>query len=193
MIRAGFTINNPLTKSRTIVLESDAETQGTGWLLEVHGASGSGPDIVEHFHKDWVEQFDLISGTAYYSLAGVQHTLHAGESFVVQPGQRHIHPWSAGSEPIVYRQRNNFGRATPEAVQDVLGVFATTAALAGQGKVDAAGRPKNPLQLAAALKVLVRHGGYDASLPVGAQHVIAATLGNLAEALGYRGADKRLF
>ncbi len=30
MIRAGFTVENPLTHARTIVLESDVETQGMG-------------------------------------------------------------------------------------------------------------------------------------------------------------------
>jgi hypothetical protein len=37
MIRAGFTIENPMTKSCTVVLESDAETNGMGWLQDVLG------------------------------------------------------------------------------------------------------------------------------------------------------------
>ena len=35
MIHAGFVIESPLTQSRTVVLESDAETNGTSWLLEI--------------------------------------------------------------------------------------------------------------------------------------------------------------
>lgn len=192
MIRAGFTIHNPLTQSRIEVLKSDAETAGRGWLLQVHTAPNMPPDIVEHIHLTWTETFTILSGTAYYSLDGVQKTAQAGDSFVVQPGQRHIHPWNAGSTEMVYQQSDDFGKSEPQAVQEVLGVFATTAALAGQGKVDAAGRPKNPLQLAAALRVLTRYGGYDASLPIGAQNAIAATLGRVAEWLGYKGVNPAL-
>jgi hypothetical protein len=191
MIRAGFTITNPLTQSRTIVLKSDAETNGMGWLLEVHCEPGKRADIAEHIHTEWTEQFEIISGSASYSLDGQQHRLEAGGSFTVLPGQRHTHPWSAGSSPMVYRQANNFGRHSPEAVQEVLGVFATVAGLARDGKVDQSGRPKHPLQLAATLRTLTQHGGYDASLPIPVQGFLAATLGRLAEALGYRGVYER--
>jgi len=87
---------------------------------------------------------------------------------------------------MVYRQSNRFGQRSLSAVQEVLGTFATIAGLAGQGKIAANGLPKDPLQLAATLRTLTRHGGYDASLPASAQNFIAATLGRLAEALGYR-------
>jgi hypothetical protein len=52
--------------------------------------------------------------------------------------------------------------------------------------VDGQGRPKNPFQLAVTLKTLGKHGGYDAALPIPVQKFLAATLGRLAEALGYR-------
>jgi hypothetical protein len=67
-----------------------------------------------------------------------------------------------------------------------LGVFATVAGLARQGKVDNNGRPKNPLQLAAMLRTLGAYGGYDASLPIPVQNFLVATLGRLADALGYK-------
>jgi len=191
MIRAGFTIANPLTQSRTIVLKSDAETDGMGWLLEVHCAPGARADIAEHMHVEWTEHFEIVSGTAHYALDGVQGTIEAGASFTVLPGQRHIHPWSPGGSPMVYRQRNEFSRRSPEAVQDVLGVFATVAGLARDGKVDQTGRPRNPLQLAATLRTLNRHGGYDASLPIQVQKILSATLGRLAEAMGYQGIYER--
>jgi hypothetical protein len=191
MIRAGFTITNPLTQSRTIVLKSDAETDGMGWLLEVHCAPGACADIAEHLHTEWIERFEIISGTAYYALGGQQHMLEAGGSFTVLPGQRHIHPWSAVDSPMVYRQANDFGRRSPEAVQEVLGVFATVAGLARDGKVDQAGRPKHPLQLAAMLRTLNRHGGYDVRLPIPVQNILSATLGRLAGAMGYHGVYER--
>jgi hypothetical protein len=186
MIRAGFTIENPITKSRTIVIESDVETKGMGWLLEIHTAPKAPPDIAEHLHLTWTETFEIISGSAHYKLNGVQKTAQAGERIVMPPGQLQIHPWNAGETEMVYRQRNQFEQPDPQAVQDVLGVFATVAGLARQGKVDNNGRPKNPLQLAVMLRTLGAYGGYDASLPVPVQNFLAATLGRLAEALGYK-------
>ena len=50
MIRAGFTFEHPTTKTRTVVLESDAETKGMGWLLEVTRYSKSGSDLDDHLH-----------------------------------------------------------------------------------------------------------------------------------------------
>jgi hypothetical protein len=186
MIRAGFTIENTMTKSRTIVLESDAETKGMGWLLEVHCAPQTGSDVPEHLHLTWTENFEIISGSAHYKLNGIQKRAAAGEKFVVLPGELHIHPWNAGESDMVYRQTNRFERANPQAVQDVLGVFATRAGLARQGKVDSNGRPKNPLQLGITLRTLNKHGGYDARMPIALQNFLGATLGGLAKVLGYK-------
>jgi hypothetical protein len=104
----------------------------------------------------------------------------------VLPGELHIHPWNAGDSEMVYRQTNRFERASPQAVQDVLGVFATRAGLARQGKVDSNGRPKNPLQLGITLRTLNKHGGYDARMPIALQNFLGATLGGLAKVLGYK-------
>jgi hypothetical protein len=44
------------------------------------------------------------------------------------------------------------------------------------GLCDERGRPRNPLQLAVTLKILVRHGGYDAKISIAKQNLLAATL-----------------
>jgi mannose-6-phosphate isomerase-like protein (cupin superfamily) len=187
MIHAGFVIENPITRSRIHVIESDAETAGKGWLLEVTCVPGAPPDVVEHVHKTWTETFTILSGSAHYSVEGAKKTASAGESYSVQPGQRHVHPWNAGDVPLVYRQRDVFASPSAEAVQDTLGVFATNAVLAREGKVDVRGVAKNPLQLAATLRTLNKHGGYVTEVPAGVQDAVGATLGRLAEAMGYRG------
>lgn len=186
MIQAGFTIENPRTNSRTIVLKSDAETNGNGWLLEHRSIPHAPPEIPEHLHLTWTETFEIMAGDAFYKLDGVQKTASAGDTIVVHPHQLHIHPWNAGETELVYRQRDVFDPPSAQAVQEVLGVFATLAGLAQEGKVNTSGEPKNPLQLAATLKTLNKHGGYDAKLPKWLQDMIAATLGSFAEALGYR-------
>ena len=138
MIRKGFTIENPTTKSRTVVVESDAETNGAGWLLEVHSVPGAKWDVPEHLHLTWTETFEIVSGVAHYQVNGIRSIAEAGEKFVVFPGQLHIHPWNAGEKELIYRQSDKFDRPDPQAVQDVLGVFATRADLAGRGRSTAA-------------------------------------------------------
>lgn len=188
MIGPGFVIENPQTGSRIVVLECDAN----GWLLESTCPPKAGPDITEHLHLGWTETFEIISGSAFYKLNGQQLTATAGQSFTVQPGQKHVHPWNAGDTPMVYRQRDTFGKPSPTATNDVLGTFATIAALARQGKVAEDGTPKHPLQLAATIRTLIAHDGYDAKLPIPVQKVIGATLGRLAERLGYRAVDAQV-
>lgn len=67
---------------------------------------------------------------------------------------------------MVYRQTNEFARRSPEAVDDVIGVFATLNGLTREGKVGRRGLPKNSLQFAATLRTLVKHEGFDASVPI---------------------------
>ena len=120
MIRAGFTFNNPLTESRWLVVESDAETDGMGWTWEVRCLPGASPDILEHRHLIWIETFKIISVAAHY-------------------------------------------------------------------KVGRQGLPKNPLQFAATARALARYDSYDARFTIPMQKLLAATLGKLAEVLGYKG------
>jgi hypothetical protein len=174
MIRAGFTIQNPTTGSRTVVIESDVETNGKGRVLEVHTVPRALSDVPEHLHLTWTENFEIISGSALYKLNGVQKTAKAGEKFVVLPRQLHIHPWNVGDTEMVYRQANKFDQPSSEAVQNVLGVFATRAGLAREGRIDKRGRPKSPLQLAVTLRMLNKYGGYDASVSVGMQNFLGA-------------------
>jgi len=186
MIHAGFIIDNPVIQSRFLVLKSNAETDGKGWLLEVHRAPHSGPDIAEHLHLTWTETFEIISGAAHYKLNGVKGTAKAGEQIVVLPRQPHIHPWNAGDAEMVYRHSTEFDQPNSQAVQDGVGVLATLAGLAREGRVNPRGQPKNPWQLAVTLKAAVKYGNYDARLPLPLQNFLAATLGSLAEALGYK-------
>jgi len=179
-------MESPRTGTRTVILKGDSETNGNGWELELHCLPNAGPDIAEHLHLGWTERFEIVSGSAYYKLDGVRNTARAGESFVVQPRHLHVHPWNAGETQMVYRQIDKFDHPSPQAVQDVLGTFATITGLTREGKVAHHGRPKNIVQLAATMRTLNKHGGYDAKPSIGAQNFLSATLGRLAEMLGYR-------
>jgi|HigsolmetaAR201D_1030396.scaffolds.fasta_scaffold04205_2 quercetin dioxygenase-like cupin family protein len=191
MIQAGFETTDPLTQTRTIVIHGSQETEGHGWLIEVHCPVGARATIQEHFHLTWRESFEIIQGTAAYKLGGIEHRISAGEQVVMEPGIAHIHPWNAGSEVLIYRQTSAFGEANPDAVEEVLGVFATVNGLAREGKVDDKGLPKHPLQLAATMRTLAKHNGFVTEMPIGVQRALSATLGRLAEWLGYRGVYPR--
>ena len=184
MIRAGFTFEHPTTKTRTVVLESDAETNGMGWLLEVTRYSKLGSDLGEHLHLTWTETFDILKGTAKYKLDGNERTAKTGESFVVESGHFHVHPWNANDDELVYRQRDRFAESSPAAVQDILGIFATRTGLARDG-IRYKGFAKLLFQ-SATIRTAIRHGNYVASPSMSTQKFLASTLGLLGELLGYK-------
>jgi quercetin dioxygenase-like cupin family protein len=184
MIRAGFTFEHPTTKTKTVVLESDAETNGMGWLLEVTRYSKLGSDLGEHLHQTWTETFEIIKGTAKYKLDGVEKTVDAGESFVVEPGHFHLHPWNATDAELVYRQRDHFAHPSPAAVQDILGIFATRTGMARDG-IRLKGFAKLLFQ-SATIRTSIKHGNYVASPSMFMQKVLGSTLGLLGELLGYK-------
>jgi len=186
MIRAGFVTVDPRTGTRTRVVKGAEETDGGGWVLEVECPVGAPPHIVEHVHSRWTETFDIVRGTARYKLDGEERTVVHGASILMPAGEPHIHPWNAGDDVMIYRQTNDFGQRCPDALDDVIGAFATLDGLAREGKTGGRGLPRNPLQLAASLRALVKHEGYDAAVPIPVQRFTAATLGRFAEALGYR-------
>lgn len=186
MIKAGFETTEPRTGTRTLVLQAAAEMDGMGWVIEVTCPEGAPSSILEHVHTEWRETFEIVEGTARYKLDGREAEASKGDLIVMPAGQPHIHPWNGGVGSMVYRQTNEFGRRSPEAVDDVWGVFATLNGLTREGKVGRKGLPKNPLQFAATLRTLVKHESFDASVPIPAQRFLSATLGRLSEALGYR-------
>ncbi len=191
MIRKGFVIENPVSGSRVTVLESEMETDGRGWLLEVRVPPHAGPDVPEHLHLTWTESFEIVSGRASYRLNHIAKEAAGGETVVMPPGQPHVHPWNTGDADLVYLQRSDFGGYDPGAVQDVLGIFATRAGLTREGRCDARGRPKDPLQLAVTLQLLTKHGGYDAGASILAQDLLSATLGTLGKICGYKAVHQK--
>ncbi len=191
MIKAGFENTDPRNQSQFKVIKGAEETGGRGWVIEVLCPEGTGPSILTHLHETWTESFEILQGMASYTLDGKERSLEEGESVVVPPGVTHDHPWNTGSGILLYRQTNDFGATTPEAVTDVLGVFATMNGLAREGRLGKNGLPKNPLQLAATMRILTKHGSYDATVPIPIQKVLSATLGRIAAGLGYRGVYER--
>lgn len=186
MISPGFETTDPITQTRIVVIQGARETSGRGWVIEVHCPQGAAPAFLAHLHRTWTETFEILEGSATCRLGARELSLAAGESIVMPPKVPHVHPWNTGSGVMVYRQTNDFGASTPEAVHDVLGAFATMFGLAREGRAGRRGMPKNLLQFAATGRALNKHGGFDAAVPIPFQLGLSATLGRLAEALGYR-------
>ncbi len=191
MIRPGFETIDPRTLCRMVVVEGAEETGGRGFTIEVHCPEGAPPAVLEHLHASWTETFEIVEGEAAYRNDGIDGRVRKGESFVTPPGVPHIHPWNTAAGEMVYRLTSDFGRVDPDAIHDVIGTIATLHGLGREGRLNARGLPKHPLQFAATLRTLIRHGGFDASKPAAAQKLLAATVGRLAEALGYRGVHER--
>ena len=190
-LKAGSRALNPTTGSTWEVIEGEVETEGRGFTLEVVCLPGSEPDVLEHVHTSWTESFEIVSGKARYQVAGEERDASTGDTITLPPNKPHIHPWNIGNKKLVYRQKATFETPSQEAFQEVVGTFFTLFGMAGEGKVNAKGLPRNPLQFAATLKTLVKNGGYDAQVPKFAQDLVAGTLGRLAENCGYRAVDPR--
>ena len=166
MIRAGFETTDPRTQTRTVLVKAAEETGGRGWVLEVHCPEGAPAPNPAHVHEIWVETFEILEGTAAYLLGGEQRTLRKGETVLMPSGVPHVHPWNTGAGEMVYRQTNDFGATTPDAVTEVLGALATLNGLAREGRVGKSGLPKNPLQFVATGRIYTKHGVYDAAVPI---------------------------
>jgi mannose-6-phosphate isomerase-like protein (cupin superfamily) len=189
-IRPGFEMSDPITQTRIVVVKGAEETSGRGWVTEVYCPQGA-TRFPAHVHETWTETFEILEGSATCRIGAEEHRLACGESIFMPARVPHVHPWNTGSGEMVFRHANDFGAPDPEAVTDVLGAYATMFGLAREGRVGKRGLPKNPLQLAATARTLTKHRGFDAAVPIPIQLALSATLGRLAEALGYRGVYER--
>jgi mannose-6-phosphate isomerase-like protein (cupin superfamily) len=191
MIRPGFETTDPFTQTRLVVVKGAEETADRGWVVDVHCPQEAPPYVAAHVHQSWTETFEILQGSATCRLGTENRKLECGESIVMPAGVAHIHPWNTGSGVMVHRQTTVFSASTPEAMHDVVGAFATLHGLAREGRIGKKGLPKNPLQFAASVRTLTKHGVFDAAVPISLQRGLSATLGRLAEALGYRGVYDR--
>jgi quercetin dioxygenase-like cupin family protein len=186
MISPGFETTDPVTQTRTVVLQGARETSGRGWVLEVHCPEGAAASFMAHLHRRWTETVEILQGSAACRVGAEERRLAAGESIVMPPNIAHVHPWNVGSGEMVYRLTNDLGASTPEAVDDIIGAYATINGLAREGRIGKKGMPKNPLQLIATGRAFTKHGSFDVGMPIALQVALIATFGQLAEALGYR-------
>ncbi|MBT8412875.1 MAG: cupin domain-containing protein [Boseongicola sp.] len=144
------------------------------------------PDIAEHFHTVWDEEFNILEGEGEYRLGGEKGTVKAGETLAMPRGVKHVHPWNTGAERMVMDQTAIVDPPHPRAIRDTLGVIFSLYKAEAEGRIalDKVGIPKNPVKFAATGRIFARNGSYDARFPKAMQDGGAATMGRLVEALG---------
>jgi quercetin dioxygenase-like cupin family protein len=138
MIRAGDTIENPVTGERIVFRQTSAETNGEAVVIECF-VEPSGFVAKPHVHPFQSERFEVLAGTVSFRLDG--QVLHAGpgDRVLVTPGKRHQF-WNAGEDEAHFRCEIRPALAFEQLIE-------TMFSLAQAGKTNRKGMP-NPLRLA---------------------------------------------
>jgi quercetin dioxygenase-like cupin family protein len=138
MIRAGETIENPITGERVTFLKTSAETDGESVLIDTIVASG-GFVAAEHLHPYQSERFEILEGEVEFEVDGEIAVARAGDVVMVEPGTPHRFR-NTGDEEIRFRCE-----VRPALTFETF--LETMFALAADGKTNKKGLP-NPFHLA---------------------------------------------
>jgi len=184
MLEVGAKATNPRTGSNWELLE----LSDTNFVLRYSIPVGiTMPEIAEHYHVGWHEEFHVQSGQGVYKLDGKEGIASTGESIVMPESVKHVHPYNTGKEPMVVDHHGTVSSPEPNAIKDTFGFFFTMFEWEADGriKLDKIGLPRHPMKFALAGRVLGRAGGYDARIPKPIADFGGATFGRLSEFLGY--------
>lgn len=185
-MKAGDVLENPVTGMRLTVIQTPEETNGRRVVVEYVLRPGTGRDYtLAHIHRRYTERFEIVSGRAAYLVDGMEGTAGPGESIIVSPHMSHIHPWSAGDEPLVVRQTTEAIAPDVAGLSSALLAAETLNELARRGKVNADGRP-NPLQAAVIFHELLLPHSHATGLPYAAQRAFFGLLAAVGRLFGYR-------
>ena len=176
MPKAGDELWNPATRLRTVFRETSHETEGELLQVDWIGAPGwsTGPD---HVHPEQEERFEVLSGRVGLRVNGSDGLYGPGQVLVAPAGSPHA-AWTEGDEPA--HLLVDFRPALRTEI-----AFETLAGLAQAGKTNAAGAPKNPLQLALTLRHFKREI-HLAKPPLAVQRALLGPLAATASLLGLK-------
>jgi mannose-6-phosphate isomerase-like protein (cupin superfamily) len=185
MAQAGQTITDERTGTRILVHQTGRETAGRVLDLEVTYPAGQGRQGQQaHYHKTFLERFEVISGTATYWVAGQEHRASAGTCFEMPCGTAHLNPWNAGQDELRLHQTVTLEVPDARTLAAFEDFFETIFMLSNAGKLDARGNP--PLLIGARLMHSLQPSSFAVGIPEIVQRVIFGTLAALARILGYR-------
>jgi quercetin dioxygenase-like cupin family protein len=142
MIRAGDTIENPVTGERLVFTKTSAETNGEYVLFECL-VKPSGFVAAAHVHPFQQERFQILEGSVTFRIDGQELPTTAGDAILIPAGRSHQF-WNAGGEEA------RFACEVRPALQFEQ-LIETMFSLAQAGKTNKRGMP-NPLRLAVIAK-----------------------------------------
>jgi quercetin dioxygenase-like cupin family protein len=176
MARAGDELFNPATGLRTVFRETAQTTSGELLQVDWIGKPGwtTGPD---HLHPHQEQSLEVLSGRLGLRVAGVERDHGPGDAIVVPVGVPHA-AWNAGDHEVHLLVGFRPALRTEVAIE-------TLAGLAREGKITAAGVPRNPLRLALVLRAFENEIAF-ARPPVAVQKAILRPLAAIGRMLGYR-------
>ena len=187
MIRPGQVLIHPLFGTRLTFLHTAAETGGRllEWETLYKANRGKESGNTPHFHVTFVEQYDVLEGTAAYELKGTERQARAGEHVEIPLGAAHRNLWNASADDLRIRTHLEMNPPNLRALQFIEDFFQTLYGLAREGKVNADGLPKSFLHTAL-LVYGFQPDTWVASIPIQVQRVLVGALAALARARGYR-------
>jgi mannose-6-phosphate isomerase-like protein (cupin superfamily) len=175
MIRAGDTIENPVTGERIVFRQTSRETNGQAVVIETF-VQPNGFVAAAHVHPSQEERFEILSGSVGFKVGRKKLVADPGQRLTVPAGTPHKF-WNAGEEEA------HFVCEVRPALQ-FEALLATMFALATDGKTNRKGMP-NPLRLA-----VIANAHFDTvrlPFPPAVVQRIGLALGSpLGRALGYR-------
>ena len=138
MIRAGDTIENPVTGERIVFRQTSHETGGEAVVIETY-VQPKGFVASTHVHPSQEERFEVLAGTVGFKIGDKKRIAGPGERITVPAGTPHRF-WNAG-EGVAH-----FVCEVRPALQ-FESLLETMFALAADGKTNKKGMP-SPLRLA---------------------------------------------
>jgi quercetin dioxygenase-like cupin family protein len=138
MIRAGDSIENPVTGERLIFHQTSADTRGERVVFETV-VQPKGFVAAAHIHPFQEERFHVLAGTVGFRVGRRRFEAGPGERLVVPRGTSHKF-WNAGDEAARFLCEVRPALQFEELIETMFG-------LAAAGRTNRKGMP-NPLQLA---------------------------------------------
>jgi quercetin dioxygenase-like cupin family protein len=138
MIRAGDSIENPVTGERIVFRQTSHETGGEAVVIETY-VRPDGFVAAAHLHPSQEERFQVLRGSVGFKVGGRKLVAGPGQRLTVPAGTPHTF-WNAGDETA------HFVCEIRPALQ-FESLIESMFALAADGKTNRKGMP-NPLRLA---------------------------------------------
>ena len=138
MIRAGDSIENPVTGERLVFKKTAAETDGEYVLFDCF-VKPSGFVAAAHVHPHQLERFEVLEGSLTFKVDGQELPTEAGDIVLVPAGRKHQF-WNASDGEARFE-------CEVRPALDFEQLIETMFSLAQAGKTNRKGMP-NPLRLA---------------------------------------------